>query len=213
MDEKQDSRTCFVSLANQEYWRPCGCWGSCPWEMHDFEAQMLCRWPQRPGSSACFPSLAWAWVGGEAAHLCSCNGRLPLVGSLVVCRSPPVAVQRGSVSSHEVLVMWPSIQTGGHRLYLEMASRLEECCLSPRLWISFKQYLCCLFIRWTEVKVAQSCPTLRDLMDYTLHGILQARIQEWVAFPFSRDWTQVSRIVGRFFTSWATRDAQFIRYV
>ena len=51
-------------------------------------------------------------------------------------------------------------------------------------------------------------------MDYTVHGILQARILEWVAFPFSRgsfqprDWTQVSRIAGRFFTSWATREAQ-----
>ena len=51
-------------------------------------------------------------------------------------------------------------------------------------------------------------------MDYTVHGILQARILEWVAFPFStgssqpRDQTQVSSIVGRFFTSWATRDAQ-----
>ena len=38
------------------------------------------------------------------------------------------------------------------------------------------------------------------------------RILEWVAFPFSRassqprDWTQVSRIAGRFFTSWATRE-------
>ena len=37
------------------------------------------------------------------------------------------------------------------------------------------------------VKVAQSCPTLCDPMDYTVHGILQARILEWVAFPFSRD--------------------------
>ena len=43
--------------------------------------------------------------------------------------------------------------------------------------------------------------------------ILQARILEWVAFPFSmgpsqpRDQTQVSRIAGRFFTSWATREA------
>ena len=37
-----------------------------------------------------------------------------------------------------------------------------------------------------EMKVAQSCPTLCDPMDYTAHGILQARILEWVAFPFSR---------------------------
>ena len=36
------------------------------------------------------------------------------------------------------------------------------------------------------MKVAQSCPTLCDPMDCTVHGILQARILEWVAFPFSR---------------------------
>ena len=51
-------------------------------------------------------------------------------------------------------------------------------------------------------------------MDYTVHGILQARMLEWVVFPFSRgssqprDWTQVSRIAGGLFTSWATREAQ-----
>ena len=66
---------------------------------------------------------------------------------------------------------------------------------------------------WKKVKVAQSCPTLCDPMDYTVHGILQARILEWGAFPFSRgssqprDWTQVSCIVGGFFTSWATKEA------
>ena len=36
-----------------------------------------------------------------------------------------------------------------------------------------------------SVKVTLSCPTLCDPMDYTVHGILQARILEWVAFPFS----------------------------
>ena len=37
-----------------------------------------------------------------------------------------------------------------------------------------------------KVKVAQSCRTLCNPMDYTAHGILQARIMEWVAIPFSR---------------------------
>ena len=36
------------------------------------------------------------------------------------------------------------------------------------------------------MKVARSCLTLCDPMVYTVHGILQARILEWVAFPFSR---------------------------
>ena len=37
-----------------------------------------------------------------------------------------------------------------------------------------------------KVKVAQSCQTLCDPMDYTLHGILWAGILEWVAVTFSR---------------------------
>ena len=68
----------------------------------------------------------------------------------------------------------------------------------------------------SESEAAQSCPTLCDPMNYSLlgssvHGILQARILEWVAISFSRrysqprDWTQVSHIVGRCFTVWATR--------
>ena len=50
-------------------------------------------------------------------------------------------------------------------------------------------------------------------MDYTVHGILQARVLEWVAFPFSRGssqprgWTQVSCIADGFFISWATKEA------
>ena len=72
------------------------------------------------------------------------------------------------------------------------------------------------------MSVAQSCPTLCDPMDYSLpgfpvHGILQARILEWVAVPFSRgssqprDWTQVSCIADWFFTNWATREALSMR--
>ena len=50
-------------------------------------------------------------------------------------------------------------------------------------------------------------------MDCTVHGILQARILKWVAFPFSRgssqprDQTQVFHIAGKFFISWATRES------
>ena len=59
-----------------------------------------------------------------------------------------------------------------------------------------------------KVKVVQSHPTLCDPMDYTVHGILQARILEWIAVPFSRgssqlrDRTQFSRTVGGFLTSY-----------
>ena len=66
--------------------------------------------------------------------------------------------------------------------------------------------------------VIQSCLTLCDPMDCSppgssVHGILQVRILEWVAMPFSRgpsrprDRTQVSCIAGEYFTTWAPREA------
>ena len=48
----------------------------------------------------------------------------------------------------------------------------------------------CLYLLPVKVKVTQSCPTLCDAMDYSVHGILQAKILEWVAFPFSRGFFQ-----------------------
>ena len=70
----------------------------------------------------------------------------------------------------------------------------------------------------SESEVAQSCPTLCNPVDCSppgssVHGILQARILEWVAISFSRgssqlrDRTQVSHITGRHFNLWAAREA------
>ena len=67
-------------------------------------------------------------------------------------------------------------------------------------------------VKWSEVKwkLSQSCLPLCDPIDYTVHGILQAGLLEWVAIPFSRgssqprDSTWVSHIPGRVFTVWAT---------
>ena len=67
------------------------------------------------------------------------------------------------------------------------------------------------------MKWSESCSVVSKSLrphNYTVHGTLQARILEWVDFPFSRgssqprDQTQVSHIAGGFFTSWATREAQ-----
>ena len=59
-----------------------------------------------------------------------------------------------------------------------------------------------------KVTVTQSCPALCDPMDCIVPGIIQARILEWVTFPFSRGSSQprnqngVSWIAGGFFTNW-----------
>ena len=68
--------------------------------------------------------------------------------------------------------------------------------------------------------VTQLYPTLCDPMDCSppgssIHGILQARILEWVAIPFfrgsswPRDWIHVSWIANSFFTFWTTRETQW----
>ena len=72
----------------------------------------------------------------------------------------------------------------------------------------------CFFLNYfiVKVKVTRLRPTLCNPIDYTVHGILQARTVEWVAFPFSRGsfqpryWSQVFCVAGGFFTSWATRE-------
>ena len=75
----------------------------------------------------------------------------------------------------------------------------------------------------SESEDTQSCPTPWDPLDCSLphssvHGIFQARVLDWVAIFFSRgssrprDRTQVSRIVGRCFTVWATREVLLLSY-
>ena len=85
-------------------------------------------------------------------------------------------------------------------------------CMCSALAIRVK--LCSALAIGVKLKVARLCPTFCDPMDYRVHGILQARVLEWIAFPFSRgssqprDQTQVFCIAGGFFTSWATKEVQ-----
>ena len=83
-------------------------------------------------------------------------------------------------------------------------------------WLLYSDFV---FWRKMKVLVAQPCPTLCDLMDCSppgssALGILQARVLGLVAIPFSRgssrprDRTHVSHISGKFFTIWATREAE-----
>ena len=99
-------------------------------------------------------------------------------------------------------------------------SSVKQCKIIYLWWVKFNTLILILRqppnshkVKWSEVKVARSWPTLCDSIDCTVHGILQARILKWVAFPFSRgssqprNRTQVSHIAGGFFTSWATKEA------
>ena len=67
---------------------------------------------------------------------------------------------------------------------------------------------------YVKVKSLSHVPLFVTPVDYTVRGILQTRILEWVAFPFSRrssqpmDWTHVSHIAGEFLIGLLTREAQ-----
>ena len=100
-------------------------------------------------------------------------------------------------------------------LFLALCIEYTWCCYS----FLFHLYIVINFYKsQCESEVAQSCPTLCDPVDcslpgFSIHGILQARVLEWVAISFSRgsswprDWTRVSRIAGRRFNLWAPREA------
>ena len=86
-------------------------------------------------------------------------------------------------------------------------------------WATSLHLMCACSVIESESEVAQSCLTLCDPVDCSppgssIHGILQARILEWVTISFSRgssrprDQTQVSRIGGRRFNLWASREAK-----
>ena len=118
------------------------CWGSCPWKMHDFEAQMLCWWPQLPVFSACFLSLIWVWEGRAVAYLCSFYNPFSwLPGHLLqpFCGCPrrhlvfSWSVSDVAINSNR----WAQVVSGNGIL-------AGRCCLSPRLQISFELYLCFL---------------------------------------------------------------------
>ena len=89
------------------------------------------------------------------------------------------------------------------------------------LWLS--SILLCIYVKERKWKFAQLCLTFCNPVDYSLPGssvlgILQARILEWVAVPFSRgssqprDQTHVSCIAGRFFTDWPSREVPVYMY-
>ena len=109
------------------------------------------------------------------------------------------------------------------QLDLILNSQLK-CRLMPTLWEvaplhtwqpviphHFVYFLHSTVFSQSDVKVTQLHPTLCNPTDYTVYGIFQARILDWVAVPFSRgfsqprDRTQVFCIAGRFFNSRAIR--------
>ena len=110
-----------------------------------------------------------------------------------------------SVSTKKVLNVW--IPKTGYLVVLSLYIFIQSASAQTLSHIINSVYT-------HKVKVTQLCLTLCDPMDCTVRGILQARILEWVAIPFSRessqtrDQTQVSWIAGGLFTIWTPREYQ-----
>ena len=104
------------------------------------------------------------------------------------------------------------MRAGGERGEREWNSWMAS--LTQWTWVQGNSGRSCKTAKLGVLQSKELWPTLCDSMDCIVHGILQARILEWVAFLFSRgssqprDQTQVSLFADGFFTSWATREAQ-----
>ena len=134
----------------------------------------------------------------------------PRVGSLNHMVVPVLVFWGTSVffSIVAVPVYIPTISVGGFSFYHNLSS----------IYCLYNRFLMMTILISVKVKVFQSFLTLCNPMDCnppdsSVHGILQARLLEWVAMPSSRgsseprNQTQVSLIAGGFFTVWATREA------
>ena len=88
-----------------------------------------------------------------------------------------------------LLLIYFWVRISMHIRFIQQKIRETEGCGNTQMSKVLDRDSCC--------SVTKSCPALCNPMAYTVHGILQARIPEWVAVPFSRgssqpmDWTQV----------------------
>jgi len=163
--------------------------------------------------------VVWVWsysskgpLLGFSLPICCCvliwwKGSRETMWSLLYKKSPHVHegstfMTFSSVESLSCVQLFVTSQTAAHQASLSITNS----------W-SLLRLMSIELVMPSNHLIPLSSP-LCDPMDYTVHGILQAIILEWIAFPFSkgssqpRDRTQISHIAGSFFTSWATREAQ-----
>ena len=122
---------------------------------------------------------------------------------------PETRLDHSELLCNKVLLKYKGDKESFWHRHQKRAERVPSCSSSAGWYLVTKER------KWSEV--AQSCPTLCDPMDYSLsgasvHGIFQGRVLEWIAISCSRgssrprNRTPVSRIAGRRFTVWATRE-------
>ena len=100
-------------------------------------------------------------------------------------------------------------------IWIEVIERDVHCRTNPREYTHIYIYPCVCVCVCVLVTVTLCDPMECSPPDSSVYRILQARLLEWVAIPFSegsswpRDQTQVSCIAGMLFAIWATREAPY----
>ena len=100
----------------------------------------------------------------------------------------------------------------GYLLYSSDLENSMDCIIHGVLRVGHNRMTFTFMVQQSYIQVSENCSVVSDSLQphglhHTVHGVLQARILEWVAIPFSRgssqtkDQTQISHIAGGFFTS------------
>ena len=196
---------------------------------------LVVQWLRLCASNAGRVGLIPGW-GARLSHTMRCGQKIKSWGwhrnkSREISLEALDAVWGGGSGSKYVILRLSSKETIFSSFYWSIVD-LQRCVSFRYIakWFSYththnkkpleKAFFSRAFSLIVKVKVAQSCATLCNPMycsppGSSIHGILQARILEWVAISFSRgfssprDPTQVSHIAGGFFTIWAIREALF----
>ena len=138
---------------------------------------MVCTWSNQ---------IFWTWWSKGVFRKPAILSRFPKTFiCILVWKTGGISVNE---SIHSTIIYWAPIM---HQVQTKPKGHMGEQNQrgSPSAWSQVKWYI--------RKEVAQPCPILCEPMEHTVHGILQARILEWVTFPFSRgssqpaDWTQV----------------------
>ena len=185
---------------------------------HDFEHHSLLQWKiqttvnKRKGTQG---KVQGRWAGATVILQQAGSQHLTSLRNNVWQHACSIAHQGRSPNS------WcPYIFSWGLVIWLWLNTHMADLTLQPLQRSGWSGWYCvcvCVPVCVCVCVITQSCPTLCHPMDCnppgsSVHGILQARILEGTAILFSRgssqprDWTWVSRIAGRFFTIWATRE-------
>ena len=174
-------------------------------QLEKLRPQRARSWPNHLSSSKCRACSAEGW--GRELDL-DCLGSNPSSSTYYLCGPGQLALQ-----------LWASVSSPGKWNHNTRTSSLgwykDEMNEQYRNILTSSILTVCML---SHSVVSDSLWTSRTVAPpgSSVHGILQVRIPEWVAIPFSkgsfwpRDWTWVSCIAGGFFTVWATREAQYI---